>query len=106
MSKEIILKTKEAEAVAERIRADAAKEASERIRRAEEEGKLLCERAEAEAEAENARKLALTREKADELLCTARRDAQKEVERMLAVADPYVADAVRMIIGEVFEKCQ
>mgnify|MGYP003499051897 CR=1 FL=1 len=41
LSKEIILKIKEAEAEAQKIRSDAAAEAAERIRRAELEGKKL-----------------------------------------------------------------
>ena len=106
MSKEVILKIKEAEAEAARIRSDAAKEAKGRIHHAEQMGALFCERMEQEATAENAEKLRLTAKKAEELLARTKQEAEAETDALLAAGEPYLADAVRMIIGGVFEKCQ
>lgn len=106
MSKEVILKIKEAEAEAARIRAEAAQEAKARIHHAEQMGAVFCERMEQEATAENAEKLRLTAKKAEEHLARTAEEAQAESDALLTAGEPYLADAVRMIIGGIFEKCQ
>ncbi len=106
MSKEVILKIKQTEAEAEKIRSDASDRAKEKLRNAEVLGMALCEKAENDAVRENAEKLRLTREKAEELLERSRQEAQKEKDRLRAQGAPYMGDAVRLIIGGIFEKCQ
>lgn len=106
MSKDLIAKIKEAEAEAEKIRADAAEEAKERIRRAEAEAALFCENAEKEAERENAKKLGLTREKADELLERSAETAKEEAREIRVAASPYTKEAVRLVTEGVWKLCQ
>ena len=106
MSKEMILKIQNAEAEARSIREEATAEAKERIRCAESAGKLLCKEAEAEAIRTNEEKLRLTREKADELLDRSRREAEAQAKLLMKAGEPYVKDAVKMIIGGMMEQCQ
>ena len=106
MSKETIMRIKNAEAQAEAIRADATEEARERIRTAEQAAALLCEQAANTAEDKNAQKLRLTKERADEVLKMSRADAEKEADALRKASAPYMGDAVRLIIGGIFEKCQ
>lgn len=106
MSKEAILKIKEAEAEAERIRENAAAEAKERVRRAEKEGKQLLACTEEEALRVNAERLALTRKRADELLEQSHKDAEAEAQKICADSDERMDDAVRLIVEGVFEQCQ
>ncbi len=106
MSKEIILKIKEAEAEAQKIRSDASDEAASRIRRAEAEGKKRCERAEAEASAVNREKLNITSDRADELLKRAKESADAESEALREAAEFNLREAVRFIIAGVREQCQ
>lgn len=106
MSKETIMRIKNAEAQAEQIRADATDEARERIRNAELAASVLCEQAANEAADRNAEKLRLTRQRADEVLAKSRKDAQKEADMLAKASAPYMGDAVRLIIGGIFEKCQ
>lgn len=106
MSKELILKIQSAEAEARQIRLDAAEEAKARIRHAESVGQLLCREAEAEAIQSNEEKLRLTREKADELLARSRREAEAQAKLLMKAGEPYLQDAVKMIVGGVLEKCQ
>ena len=106
MSKEIILKIKETEAQAAAIRAEGNERAKEILRLAEAEGAKLCEDTERHAMAENREKLTLTRKKADELLQKTRADAAKETVLLRENSSDRMRDAVRMIIGGLFEKCQ
>ena len=98
MSKDLILKIKDTEAEAAKIRADAAEQAKERIRRAEAEAARFCEASEKEAERENAAKIRLTREKADELLAARTEAAKQEAEAIRAAASPYRREAVRLVV--------
>lgn len=106
MSKEMILKIQNAEAEAQRIRLGAAEEAKERIRNAESVGKLLCRQAETQTIQSNEEKLRLTREKADELLARSRREAEAQAKLLMKAGEPYLQDAVKMIVGGIIEKCQ
>lgn len=106
MSKEMILKIQNAEAEAQKIRMEASEQAKERIRHAETAGKLLCRKAEAEAIRINEEKLQLTREKADDLLARSRREAEAQAKLLMKAGEPYVKDAVKMIIGGIMEQCQ
>lgn len=106
MSKEIILKIKEAEAEAQKIRSDAANKAAERVRNAELEGKKLCEKAEADAARVNREKLSITAERADDLVNRAKEDAQKEAEALRESAEFNLREAVRLIVAGVYEQCQ
>ena len=106
MSKEIILKIKEAEAEAQKIRNDAADEAAARIRRAEIEGKKRCDKAEAEAAAINREKLNITSDRANELLKRAKDSAEAEAVALRESAEFNLREAVRFIIAGVEEQCQ
>ena len=106
MSKDLILKIKDAEAEAAKIRADAAEDAKERIRRAEAEAALFCENAVKEAERENAKKISVTREKAAELLEARETLAKQEAEEVREAAAPNMREAVRIVIEGVLKTCQ
>lgn len=106
MSKEIILKIKETEAEAQRIKNDAASEATERVRRAEADGKALCEHAEAEAARVNRSKLAVARERAEGAIESTRQAALDEAKGARESAEFNVREAVRLIIAGVYEQCQ
>lgn len=106
MSKEIILKIKEAEAEAQKIRSDAALEAAERVRRAEIEGKKLCEKAENDAARVNREKLGITAERADDLVARAKENAAAEADALRESAEFNLREAVRLIIAGVNEQCQ
>ena len=106
MSKEMILKIQNAEAEAKQIRLDATEKAKEKIRNAEAAGKLLCREAEAEAIRSNEEKLRMTREKAEELLNRSRREAEAQAKLLMKAGEPYLKDAVKMIIGGILEQCQ
>ena len=106
MSKEIIVKIKETEQEAANIRKNGTDRAREILRLAEEKSARLCEETERERSAENRQKLELTQKKADELLQKTREDAQKEEEILRETSSDRLRDAVRMIIGGLFEKCQ
>jgi vacuolar-type H+-ATPase subunit H len=102
----MILKIQNAEAEAQKIRMEASELAKEKIRHAEAEGKLLCRDVEAEAIRINEEKLQLTREKANELLERSRREAEAQAKLLMKAGEPYVKDAVKMIIGGMMEQCQ
>ena len=106
MSKEIIAKIRETEEEAAKIRKNGSERAKEILRLAEAEGARLCEEAERDRGAENREKLELTQRKADELLQETRAEAQKEEEILREKSSDRMRDAVRMIIGGLFEKCQ
>lgn len=106
MSKEIILKIKDAEAEAQKIRSDAVDEAAARIRRAEIEGKKRCEKAASDAAAVNREKLKITADRADELLVRAKESADAEAEALREAAEFNLREAVRFIIAGVEEQCQ
>jgi 3-methyladenine DNA glycosylase AlkD len=65
-----------------------------------------CDGMSPKAFAENREKLELTQRKADELLQETRAEAQKEEEILREKSSDRMRDAVRMIIGGLFEKCQ
>lgn len=106
MSKEIIAKIRETEEEAAKIRKNGSERAKEILRLAEAEGARLCEEAERGRGAENREKLELTQRRADELLQETRAEAQKEEEILREKSSDRMRDAVRMIIGGLFEKCQ
>lgn len=106
MSKEIVNKIREAEAEAQKIRADALEEAKARVKNAEDQGKKLCENAQARAEKENKEKIAVARTRSDELLAKTREEAFAEVGSMREAAEFNMREAVRFIISGVNEQCQ
>ena len=106
MSKEMILKIQGAEAEAQQIRMRASEEAKERIRNAEAAGRLLCREAEDAALRGNEEKLRLTREKTEEVLARSRREAEAQTKLLMKSGEPYLNDAVKMIVGGIVEKCQ
>jgi vacuolar-type H+-ATPase subunit H len=106
LSKEIILKIKETEATAQKIRSDAAAEAAERIKKAEADGKKLCERAEADAERINRDKLKIAAQRADGVVENAKTNATDEANEARESAEFNIREAVRLIIAGVYEQCQ
>ena len=106
MSKETILKIREAEKAAEDIRAAAHTEAKTRINAAEQKGKRLCEQTEKKATEENARKLELISQKADEMILRTKSSAQKDANDSSDAAGSHLREAVRYIIGGIMEECQ
>ena len=106
MSKDAIIKIKEAEAEAQKIRADATEAAKEKVRRAELDGKRLCADTETEAMRVNAEKIQMTHEKLDAILNEKRAVAQKNAKDTVRSAELNMRDAVQMIVGEVMKQCQ
>ena len=106
LSKEVILKIKEAEEKADSIRSSASLQAKNKIKNAEAEGKRLCEAAEASAIAENEKKLQLIREKANNMIESSRDSAKQEAKADTDAANIHMREAVRYIIGGITEKCQ
>ena len=106
LSKEIILKIKEAESEAAQIRGNAANEAAARVRQAHADGKALCERAEAEAAKVNREKLRRASSRADSAIETARESAEAEAQKAKETAEFNIREAVRLIIAGVYEQCQ
>ena len=106
MAKEIIEKIKEAEAEADRIRAEAQTEAQECLREAEKNGRALCEWAESEGLAENREKIRLIRERADDMMAHSAEEAEQKAAAMRADAEHRMREAVRLILGGVMEQCQ
>ena len=106
MSKETILKIKEAEKTAEGIRSSAHAEAKARIKDTEVRGKHLCEQTEQRVAEENRQKLELIKAKADEMILHTRQSAQSEADASADSAGSHLREAVRYIIGGIMEECQ
>ena len=106
LSKEVVLKIKEVEAEAEKIRSDAVNEAKRRVQQAELEGKKLLEKANADSDKLNAQRLALTRQKSDELVNGVKNRAAEDAERMRDAAEFNMREAIRFIISGVKQQCQ
>jgi len=106
LSRDTILKIKEAEAQADKIRAAAQAEASARIKAAEADGKKLCADTELRVFAENEKKLGLIREKAEEMINGNREASEEESKAVTDSASLHLREAVRYIIGGVMEECQ
>ena len=106
MSKQAILKIKEAEATAQKLRADAESEAKRRIREAEAEAKHLLESTQAEAERINKERLRLTAERAEALMQEGAKDASEAALEVARSCEPFMDNAVKLIVEGVFEQCQ
>lgn len=106
LSKETILKIKEAEDKAEQIRASASAQAKTRIADTERLGKRLCEQTELRVTGENEQKLELIREKANEMILHSREAAEAEAKENYGSAGLNMREAVRYIIGGITEQCQ
>ena len=106
LAKDILIKIREAEAQAQKIREDGALEAKKRLNDAEAAGKRLCEQTDLRANAENAEKLKLMRDKAQEMTEKNRSAAISEAKDVISAADHNMREAVRLIVGGVMDKCQ
>ena len=106
MSKDAIRKIKVAEAEADKIREDASEMAKERVKRAESDGRKLCEDAENESVRVNKEKLDAIQEKVDQKLSEKRAAADRSVRELTLTAEFNMREAVKMIVGEVMDKCQ
>ena len=106
MSKEAIKRIRDAEAEAEQIRKAGAEQAKEILRVAEEQGARLCSETEERAIRENREKLDLTQKKAEELLDRTHVAANADALKMRADGEDRMHDAVRMIVGGLYQKCQ
>jgi vacuolar-type H+-ATPase subunit H len=106
LSKEIIVKIKEAEAQAQEIRSSAEDEAKARIRRAQTEGRALCDKTEARVSAANREKLKVAEERAEEVLNKTLGESEDEAQKMREEAEFNMREAIRAIIAGVKEQCQ
>ena len=106
MSKETILKIKEAEEQAQSIRANASAQAKARIAETERLGKRLCEQTEARVSEENKQKLELIRQKAEESVLRSRETAEADAKEDFSAAGINMREAIRYIIGGITEQCQ
>lgn len=106
MSKEIIVKIKEAEAQAQEIRSGAEDEAKARIRKAQTEGRALCERTEARVGVTNSEKLKVAEARADEVMRKTVEEAEADAQKMREEAEFNMREAIRAIIAGVKEQCQ
>lgn len=106
MSKDAIKRIREAEAEAEKIRADAVEAAKEKIRRTEAEGKLLCSKAETDATKVNSEKLAVAEQMISKSLEEKKTAAEKSALAEISKAELNMRDAVKIIVGEVMKQCQ
>lgn len=106
MAQEIIRKIQEAEAQAQKVRADATAEAKRRVATAEADGKALCEWVEANCNTENKDKLAQIQDKAEQMLAHHADQAQQNARLLTEDAELRMRDAVRLILGGVMEQCQ
>ncbi|MBQ8140311.1 MAG: hypothetical protein IJ038_01265 [Clostridia bacterium] len=106
MSKETILKIKEAEEQADGIRNAASAEAKRRVSATEAKGKKLCEETELRVTDENKKKLELIRKKADDMILHTKETAEEEARESSNAAGLHLREAVRYIIGGIMEECQ
>ena len=106
MSKDSIIKIRDAEKQADEIRASASVQAKNKIRDAEQLGKRLCEDTELQATRENEKKLALIKEKADEMIARSKDSAKEEAKAETDTANLHMREAIRHIIGGIMEQCQ
>ena len=106
MSKETILKIKEAEEKADQIRAAASAQAKNRLKETEALGKKLCEETELKVSAENEKKLALIREKAEEMILHNKAVAKEDAKAESDAAGVHMREAIRYIIGGIMDQCQ
>ncbi len=106
MSKQAILKIKEAEAEAQRMRSDAQTEAKRRVREAEAEAKKLLADTEAEARSVNKERLRLTAERAEELIAEGAKNAVADAADVAKACEPFMENAVKVIVEGVFEQCR
>ena len=106
MSKEAIMKIREAEAEASRIRAEAEDAARAKI---EENAKSCAARAEEGIAATDASlkiKLSSVRERAESLIEQSRQEASEDLESMEAEARSHMREAVKIIVWEMYDSCQ
>lgn len=106
MSKEAIMKIREAEAEASRIRAAAEEEARAKI---EENAKDCAARAEEAISATDAAlkvKLSSVKERAEALIEQSRKEASDDLAAMEAEARGHMREAVKIIVWEMYDSCQ
>ena len=106
MNKDAIIKIKNAEAEAEKIRSDSVEKSKEILKEAEDEGKRMCALAEADAGSVNSEKIALTKEKIDGMLEEKKAEAEESANAAVTAAELKMRDAAKLIIGEVMIRCQ
>lgn len=106
MSRESILKVKEAEARAERIVEEAKERAHAMIESAQKEGIALCARTEENAVRESKASMQLLREKTAETLERVNADAEQEVEAMRKEAFLRKRSAEKIVIRGLMSKCR
>ena len=106
LSKDAILRVREAEAEAVAIRARAEREAAIRIETAEKRSAVAAEAAIAAADAALKDELARVKVKADELIEESRREAEEDVVAMEASAREHMREAVKLIVWEMYDECQ
>ncbi len=106
MSKEAIMKIREAEAEASRIRAEAEEEARAKIEQNAKDCAAHAEEAIATTDASLKVKLSSVRERADALIEQSRKEALGDLETMEAEARSHMREAVKIIVWEMYDSCQ
>lgn len=106
MSREAMMRIREAEAEAKAIKEAAEQEAATRIE--QNEKALAAEEEKAVSTADEAlkAKLASVRKRADELIEQSRKEAAEDVTAMETEARAHMREAVKLIVWEMFDQCQ
>lgn len=106
MSKEAILKIREAEERAELIREAAEAEAQKRIEHAEKEGVALVARMTSAAASDIKDRLYEVTERSGELVDESRQDATADISKLEELARVNMRDASKLIVWGIFDLCQ
>ena len=106
MSRESILKIKEAEARADRLIAGAKEQAQEMLRQAEAEGQALCDKTERECTAELSAMLGQLRERTLQMRERMEAEAREEAEALEASVSLRRKVAEKIIVGGLGRICR
>jgi vacuolar-type H+-ATPase subunit H len=106
MSRESILKIKEAEARADRLVAGAKEQARDMLRQAEAEGQALCDKTECECTAELSAMLGQLRERTAQMRERMEAEAHEEIEALEASVSLRRKVAEKIIIGGLERICR
>ena len=106
MSKEAIMRVREAEAEAATIRESSEQEARVRVEQNEKDCAAKAEAAISAIDEALKVKLASVRERADALIEQSRKEAAEDVLAMETEARSHMREAVKLIVWEMYDSCQ
>jgi len=106
LSKEAIMRVREAEAEAASIRGAAEQEARSRVEQNEKDCAAKAEKAIAAVDESLKVKLASVRKRADALIEQSRKEAGEDVLTMETEARSHMREAVKLIVWEMYDSCQ